>query len=564
MDVQQHTSPAVGTRSQPPARLNGEVGPGHGPKGRKQARGTLADPVGSPDSSGNQIPSGTVSSTEDRVPSAALVSAKSKTKRKKKLKTEGELIRASMRFEIVGKPRRDDSTGLRETRRQLWQWRALCCAAANACMRRAYQDDARHYDDYVFEHGHRPKTMKDWGGTIADLYGVSYKLARLVAPELLSGTASAVAKAVADKWHTVRFDVMRNRRAPDFYRDGGAWGLRAQDVRFREIEPGKAYSLRLPLFSQHYEGRTAIMLTVRPRDARQRELLANISSGQWRLGEIKLSEDRIRLGRWFVRLSYKRIVQKSTEPNIGAIHRGLKNAITVVTNDGDLKLVQGAELEAKATQWREQRKRYQRQAWYSGRKGRGRKRILRPTDRLFGKIERWRNNWIQTTAREIAKWLAARRVGVVHIEDMSNIRDGEPERLRGQTEFARRKIWERIQDFPLYQIEMRIKSCLEELGITVMQQPAHWHSERCPVCATSSPEHVNLSRWRIVCSSCKSVTHLDKGAGLNLLARGEAARKSVPYEVIHAGGETADERAARNGATKPAKSRQITRPRRNK
>ncbi|HEX9136080.1 MAG TPA: transposase [Nitrospirota bacterium] len=447
--------------------------------------------------------------------------------------SEFELVRATTRFLIDLRALSDSANKKRSpgdkrimvpeekrVRDVLFEVARLTTTARNVGMRGIYRADSESLDRYLAEHGQMPKKSADW---VTKLY--SYKVMRLACPTLSSNIVATLQRDVDRKWSQERYDVLVAQNAsPPHYRFGQPFPVPAAGVKFAwDVERGRAVC-SFAVFSGDYEGDDKrLSLPIEAKDAHQKTLLQKLASGEWKSGQIMLERDRIRPGKWYLRVAYKRRVPKRTEGISAAVNRGISFFLACVTAKGESWLYDATDIEAYLKQIQRRRQQYQRASKASGRDGRGRTRILRPIEPLFQKGENWRKTKCQVVARRLARWLAERNVCRLYIEDFSGIRDGEPEKLEGGE-----YVWKRIQEWPYYQLQMRLEACLQEYGIETIVVGPHYISQRCPSCGHTAKENIERRYWKLKCVKCGWRRHLDVAAAMNVMARGEESRSGPP------------------------------------
>jgi transposase len=465
-----------------------------------------------------------------------------------------QLTRASSRFrfrmEDLGEDRPRVVGMLYAARRQWAQ-------AQNMATRIHMRGDTEALDAYWLEHGEPPKKAKQWPFYDPPKENSVYKQLRKAFPEMPSGMAASAARLARSKWRSDRYDVLvRCTKRPRHERETGAFSIRRQD--WSLTKQGNGWFLSFPLQSGGGDGRVRISIDVR--DAYQRNLLEQLllwkdSKGKpnegWEAGDLKIEQDRKRPSKWYARISYKRLVPVKKCGKAAAVHRGIRNHLVAVI-EGERKpwVVDGAEIEAYLKQYQRRRREYQN-AWHtSGRKGRGRKVALRPTEPLQGKVDRWRRSTNQRHARRLVEWLVKNDVRVLFIEDLSSIRDGEPERLEGGEH-----VWKRVQEWPFYDVGTRIESCANEAGIVCKVVSAGYISTRCPSCETVSDDNRDLRRWRMRCE-CGYKRDLDQAAAENVLTRGLAVHEGTGQDFKDlARNKRANEKTARKRASRSSKTK---------
>jgi IS605 OrfB family transposase len=390
----------------------------------------------------------------------------------------------------------------KELQSQLYATQRLVARAQNACIRALWRDDGARLDVYLIEKQAPPKKKVDWEEPDINLY----KIARDVAPDLPGAMASVCSRTAWQKWRSTRYDALvRQSCSPPHYRDTVPIPLRAADAIVAEIPGGFTVNFAL-------RGGRGQRWTIRvsPRDEYQGRVLKNIAGGAWPHGNILI--DRDRRGRWFLRIAYKRQIEKAVVGQVAAVNRGIRSFIVCVTEDGNRWIYDGNDIVAYLKQMQKRRQQYQRDSKASGRSGRGRVRILRPIEHLSGKGERWRETKCQTIARRLVEWLVARNVSSLCIENFQGIRSSDVE-----NEY----VLQLIQEWPYYQLEQRIRSCCAERGIEVRTLAPQYISQRCPKCGNTDEKNRDFRHWMMRCGSCGYKEHLDASAARILLQERE-------------------------------------------
>lgn len=536
-----------------PAQRTGEKRPDIAlPKGTAEVSpaGALANPA--------EIPPTITDSEKSEVGSAAA------------LDTERELVRATCRIQLDllelcvtpeareahkkrtcggaegGCPTCAANKTLREIRRD-------CARVANVALRLRWAADAELIDRFWLAHGRAPKG-REWEDTdmtqaiervtrgmpparrevllkecareskATETRGAKrvlypYPLLRSVAPNVSAGIISAVDQAVMQKWNSERWAALvQMDRSPAHFGWENPIPLRKADVVLKH-SGARRFTLAFSVSSR--SGSSArgkeFCIPIEAKDAYQLEILTTLAGDSAKLGACQISEDRKRPGKWYVRMAYRKLAERSTATKSAAINKGILTFLAAVTESGERFLYDGADIESYLKQVQARRQRYQRQVRVSNRVGHGRTRTIRPIEHLQGQGEAWRDTRCQTIARRFVKWLVAEGVGRLYIDDFSGIRDQPPEGLlRGEW------IWQRVQEWPFFKLQMKIISCCEEVGIeTVVRNPKHI-SGTCPKCGARSVKYANR---KLRCDDCKHVDHWDVAAAKINLRDGERERR---------------------------------------
>lgn len=354
----------------------------------------------------------------------------------------------------------------------------------------------------------------------------AYPILTKLAPALSAGVVSMIDKNVHDKWNTDRWAALISLdKSPPHYRYTNPIPLRKADVVLSKSTDSRFYlhfSLRSEASRKLAAGDTPtarkkeFSIPLIARDEYMREALSLVTGDTARLGALQITEDRLRPGRWYVRIAYRRSVTSRTGGKAAAINKGMVCFLAGITETGAQWLHDGDDIAAYLRQIQSRRQQFQRQVRSSSRIGHGRGRTLRPIEHLAGKAERWRETRCQTIARRLVDWLVKESVTRLYLDDFTGIRDTPPEKLeKGQW------IWERIQEWPYYQLQMRISSCCEEMGIETIVRSPQGISSSCSYCGSRL---VTIEKRKLRCSECKKTRHLDISAAAVSLQAGERER----------------------------------------
>lgn len=450
--------------------------------------------------------------------------------------TDAELLELIVR--LAEPPPPDSYATLRQ---QLYETRRAAARAANACVRALWLAEGAALDRWRQDHPEERFTAQQWPDlTNSKNEGAInlYQLVRRLSPELSAGAVAAqVSHTVAQKWKQVRWKALvQEECSPPHYRNTATLHVRAQEVKITPSDQGGVL-LSFPLREGRDQRHT---VHIEPRDEHSTFLLGQIASGAWKHGTISIEEDSRRRGRWFVRIAYKRRIVAEKAVRYCAINRGLRNFLVAVTDTGATYTERGDDIEATLKSFQKQRRGYQAQSHGSNRWGHGRVRTLKPIERLLAKGERWRATRNQTLARQFGRFCVEQGVGMVFVEDFSGIRAGEPPAGNDW-------IWQRIQEWPCYQLQTRIQSVLQELGIEYKLVQPQYISQQCPACGATDPDHRDLKRWRLACSACDYNRDLDVAAAANVRRSPRTRRRAAPGSGRSSGRRGRGRRAAGGG-----------------
>jgi len=449
-----------------------------------------------------------------------------------------KITRATARLTLDLRRRLDDPDRVwaDELDKALIKAQRECSRAANAVTRILWRADGETLDALRKANNF---SAKNWPFTKINTYAI----ARELAPELNTGIASAVSRMAMVKWGDDRWDALvRETRSPPHYRSTMPIVLRAQELRLRQDKGVFRLSLSLRA------GRDArIEIPITPRDPRQQADLAKIATGEWKIGDARVEQDRLRPRRWFIRIAYTRFVEKKTGGITAAINRGIRAFLVAATAKGSHWVYDGEDIEAFLKQVQRRRKSYQYASKASSRWGHGRQRTLRPIKPLEDKATRWRETKCQVIARQLARWLDQEGVTCCYVEDFVGIRHSPPEKLEGGV-----PVWQRIQEWPYHQLLTRLVSCLDELGIETVVVAPQDMSRTCPDCGLVDERAIDRRAWVFKCTApgCGFKRHLDVTFAMNLRVRGEEnQKKRAAGNVVPLAGAKKKRKPRGNGAS---------------
>lgn len=227
-----------------------------------------------------------------------------------------------------------------------------------------------------------------------------------------------------------------------------------------------------------------------------RDTLKQIASGEVSHGDCKLQwDDRRR--KWFALLSYEppQPAPISVDPaRAMVVHRGIRNALYLLSSTGQSKSLSGAKFMAQRRQMQTRMrdtKRISPEERGGGAKGHGRERRYDHYDALQGKLARVTHTFCQQAAAFTDKMAGAWGCGLVVIEDYGGVEpDNDP---------VRRRILDR---FPLYEMKQCHASRLERSGRALREVPSAYISTTCPRCHDVDARNHNRRTGMFHCRAC--------------------------------------------------------------
>lgn len=252
------------------------------------------------------------------------------------------------------------------------------------------------------------------------------------------------------------------------------------------------------------------------------EIMEQIAAGKRSHGDCKIQVERKlskskKKKKWFALLSYEadEVVPLTIDPSKTlAMHRGVRNAISMLSTTGHWKTISGAKFmgrRRKLAARKREDKRISACELGTGAKGHGSERRLKSYKSLEDKIARDTKTWLQQIAAEAQKNAECWGMGLILIEDYGGIEEDD--------NAAVRRVLER---FPLYQLKEAINHRATSRGHTVREVPSFYISSTCPGCGNQDTKQHNIRTNIFHCHMCSFERPADWVAAYWMLKHGGA------------------------------------------
>jgi IS605 OrfB family transposase len=376
--------------------------------------------------------------------------------------------------------------------------------ALNHCMTEWYLWQ-REKEDLKEANGKYP-TLKEFPGPTNRLYAEL----RGKYPELSSRMLTAVVNKSKQRWQTDAKDVFyRQDKSLPTFRKTHPVILDRQVYKLEKIE-GTGYVLTGTLKSSNApkeERRVSFILDTKKTKGSQMSILKHILSGDYRNGEATIGwNDRKR--KWFLNITYEPPKHEVTlDPDrIVGVDFGINNAFFCAVSDGPKRLsADGWEIEDFRRRIRKRRISIQRQGKFSGRKGKGREKILDPILKLGEKERRFRDSRYHHFSKAIVQFAVAERAGTIQLEDLTSLKADKQEKFV-------------LRDWALADLQTKLKYKAEEYGVKIVEVDPQYTSQRCSSCG-----HIdkgNRDGVNFLCKQCGTKENADYNAAKNLSIEG--------------------------------------------
>lgn len=328
-----------------------------------------------------------------------------------------------------------------------------------------------------------------------------------------SNVRLGVAGAAYTKWKKWTKEKWKGTQSMPSFKAGSPIFVVGQGVKISSVDGNVVLSLSL-------SKDMPVHLIVKPYGpsgyAQLREVLTNPDC----IGDVRLQrETGMGKKKWQAFMSFSREVKPVTGGRTMAIHRGIRNFLTVVIAGDDKKDAYGAILETgedilkHKERYRARRRSlgHQNRQLGAGAKGHG-------VDRRYEHITRLEDSekmWVDTKCKEIAAhaFSLGQRHGVTRIliEDWSNpASHGAPE-LGERLEYI-------VRSFPLAAIREKLEWNAKKYGWEVAIVATDNNSRTCPSCGHTH-DTPPVEKGMFMCSSCSYERNVDTVFCMNMLAR---------------------------------------------
>src|SRR5690625_2805018 len=350
--------------------------------------------------------------------------------------------------------------------------------------------------------GEYPKAKEITGKTIAnDINGMTKGIGDFI----YSSIYSEASREAVNKFNEEKSDVIAGRQAVSQYRRDGSFPIRAPQIKNIERVTSKKYSANLSLLSRQGAKergvKTQIPVTLRT-GAGANDILDRIIDGTYKLCDSRISKVKTK---FYLLATYqfeKEDVQTDKSRVMG-VDLGIVNAAYLAFNfDNYLRYnIEGSEIISFRQRVEARRNSLLRQSKYAGkgRRGRGRKTLLKPIEKLRDRVANFR----QTTNHKYSKYIVEiaekHGCGVIQLEDLSGISERDT--------FLRQWSYYELQQF----IEYKAK----EKGITVKYIDPKYTSQRCSNCGYIA-EGNRQKQAEFRCVVCEYKANADFNAARNI------------------------------------------------
>lgn len=313
--------------------------------------------------------------------------------------------------------------------------------------------------------------------------------------DLCSGMVAACSQRVAQSY----------AKRPGF---NGAQPIPVRKQELKVVESEGAVTIEMKLVS---DGRVRVI--ARPSKGTHWSTLRAIAAGTIAHGDCKVVYDEDRK-KWYALISYNAPVRAdaAVSPERAlVVHRGVRNALTLMSTTGAVRSESGAKLFHQLTSLEARMKETRRispEVIGAGSRGHGKSRRYAHYDALEGKRANVVKTWCQQMGALVTRVAAENGCGTVVIEEYGGIAPHEDAHVRRA-----------LIRFPMFQLKQAIKNACETRGLTLDEAPSEYVSSTCPACGSLDFRQHNTRTGTFHCRQCSLERPADFVATLNMLRR---------------------------------------------
>jgi putative transposase len=341
-------------------------------------------------------------------------------------------------------------------------------------------------------------------GHIADVSRNTKELAPFVSSRIVDTAAQLAVK----KFKEMRKDIAKGNKSAPTYRRDGSFPMRAQAMKDLVRISANKYEVKLALLSR--EGAKERQTTSQQAMTLQTGNGANVILDRIINRQYKLCDSNIvkRKSAYYLMVAYQFTPEKATnlvDDNIMGIDLGVVNAAAIAFNNEDARyFIEGNEISHFRAKVEARRNAMLRQGKYcgEGRKGHGRKTLLKPIEKLRGKVENFRNTTNHRYARYIVDMATKHQCATIQMEDLSGI--------AADSLFLKR--------WTYYDLQTKIEQKAKVAGITVKKVSPKYTSQRCSCCGYIAEDNRKTQK-DFKCVACGFTANADYNAAKNIAER---------------------------------------------
>lgn len=357
---------------------------------------------------------------------------------------------------------------------------------------------------YNERYGDYPKPKDLIGKTLSpDIYGET----KGIGPYVASSTVDASVQEAVKKFDNEKKDVLSGRTAIAQYRRDGSFPIKASQIKGVVRITSKKYSANLSLLSKsgakRYKCKTQVPVTLRTGKGAN-DILDRILDSNYKMCDSRIIKAK---NKFYLLITYqfeKVVGERHTDASkVVGVDLGMVNAAYAATNYDawDHLKIEGGEITSFRHRVEARRLSMLRQSKYcgQGRRGRGRKTLLKPTEKLRDKVDNFRKTTNHKYSKAIVDFAENHGCGTIQMEDLSGINN--------RSKF--------LKQWSYYELQQYVEYKAKEKGISVKYISPKYTSQRCSCCGYIA-EGNRLKQSDFHCVICGYKANADFNAAKNI------------------------------------------------
>lgn len=367
-----------------------------------------------------------------------------------------------------------------------------CSKILNACMSELFLHEKKRVEMY--------DELERWPKKEELPVPYLYPSMREKFSNIASSTVAALTRIAGQRWSSDKKEVFYSmQKSLSSYKK--TYGIPMHNKQYKLWHNDDGYFIRFSVQSGRNNART-FKLSQKILGG-QKEILDRIISGEYKQGQCTWKKKNKKL---FFVITY------SFEPKpialdkniICGIDLGLAIPVYCAISNSKQRWSSndGFELEKFRRNINRRRRQIQKQYPVSGRSGHGRKRALKPLEKLQDKVNNYRNNKYHVYTKRIIEFCLKNNAGTIQLENLKSLKKNFDNNIT-------------IRDWAIGDFHQKLEYKAKEVGIDVVYIDPKYTSQRCSKCGHISKDN-RKKQSEFICIECGYKENADYNAAKNI------------------------------------------------
>lgn len=332
-----------------------------------------------------------------------------------------------------------------------------------------------------------------------------------LAPTVGSMIVDTASQSAVKKLVEMKMDIVKGNKSIPTYRRDGSFPIRTQSInKLEKLTPSK-YKVKLSLLSR--EGAKVYGMKGQQEVTLKTGNGANLILDRILDNTYKMCDSLVfkKKNKYYLSIVYqfdKEVVETLDKYKVMGIDMGIVYPVYMAFNDSLNRYnIEGGELDRFRKTVQARRNSMLKQGKYcgEGRRGHGRKTLLKPIEKLQGKVENFKNSTNHKYSKYVVDMAVKHNCGVIQMEDLTGISDGE-------------KKGTFLGNWTYYDLQQKIRYKAESKGIEIIMVKPNYTSQRCSKCGCINKKNrdAKVDQAKFKCVTCGFETNADFNAARNI------------------------------------------------